>query len=195
MALISMRQMLDHAAEHGYGVPAFNVNNLEQMRAIMEEVKAGTKDKDTAGTELEALHEAMKADIDDLLTDEQKQKLEELQAEMKQKMEEARQAAHQAMVDALEMTSDQDAGLKTINEETNEAVKVYLQQAKDSELDRKEVHEGLKSIMADRNAKIEALFTEKQTEIIKIFTVLGMQYDRHCGNKGKDGKKGDGRKG
>ena len=28
MALISMRQMLDHAAEYGYGVPAFNVNNL-----------------------------------------------------------------------------------------------------------------------------------------------------------------------
>ena len=36
MALISMRQLLDDAAEHGYGVPAFNVNNLEQMRAIME---------------------------------------------------------------------------------------------------------------------------------------------------------------
>jgi len=36
MPLISMRQMLDHAAEQGYGVPAFNVNNLEQTRAIME---------------------------------------------------------------------------------------------------------------------------------------------------------------
>lgn len=36
MPLISMRQMLDHAAENSYGVPAFNVNNLEQMRAIME---------------------------------------------------------------------------------------------------------------------------------------------------------------
>ena len=36
MALISMRQLLDHAAENGYGVRAFNVNNLEQMRAIME---------------------------------------------------------------------------------------------------------------------------------------------------------------
>jgi fructose-bisphosphate aldolase, class II len=36
MALISLRQMLDHAAENNYGVPAFNVNNLEQMRAIME---------------------------------------------------------------------------------------------------------------------------------------------------------------
>jgi fructose-bisphosphate aldolase class II len=36
MALISLRQMLDHAAEHTYGVPAFNVNNLEQVQAIMQ---------------------------------------------------------------------------------------------------------------------------------------------------------------
>jgi fructose-bisphosphate aldolase, class II len=40
MAIVSMRQLLDHAAEHGYGVPAFNVNNLEQMRAIMEAADA-----------------------------------------------------------------------------------------------------------------------------------------------------------
>ena len=36
MALVSLRQLLDHAAEHGYGIPAFNVNNLEQVRAVME---------------------------------------------------------------------------------------------------------------------------------------------------------------
>ena len=36
MALISMRQLLDHAAENDYGVSAFNINNLERMRAIME---------------------------------------------------------------------------------------------------------------------------------------------------------------
>ncbi|MBT4494074.1 MAG: fructose-bisphosphate aldolase class II [Gammaproteobacteria bacterium] len=40
MALVSMRQLLDHAADHDYGVPAFNVNNLEQMRAIMEGAEA-----------------------------------------------------------------------------------------------------------------------------------------------------------
>ena len=33
--LVSMRQLLDHAAEHGYGIPAFNVNNLEQVQAVM----------------------------------------------------------------------------------------------------------------------------------------------------------------
>jgi len=36
MALITLKQLLDYAAENDFGVPAFNVNNLEQMRAIME---------------------------------------------------------------------------------------------------------------------------------------------------------------
>jgi len=36
MALISMRQLLDYAAEHSFGMPAFNVNNMEQVHAIMQ---------------------------------------------------------------------------------------------------------------------------------------------------------------
>lgn len=36
MAMISLRKLLNHAAEHGYGVPAFNVNNMEQIQAIMQ---------------------------------------------------------------------------------------------------------------------------------------------------------------
>lgn len=36
MSLVSLRQLLDHAGEHGYGFPAFNVNNLEQIQAVME---------------------------------------------------------------------------------------------------------------------------------------------------------------
>ena len=40
MALVSLRQVLDHAAENGYGVPAFNVNNLEQVQAIMQAAQA-----------------------------------------------------------------------------------------------------------------------------------------------------------
>jgi len=40
MARITLRQLLDHAAEHGYGVPAFNINNMEQGLAIMQAAKA-----------------------------------------------------------------------------------------------------------------------------------------------------------
>jgi fructose-bisphosphate aldolase class II len=40
MARITLRQLLDHAAEYGYGVPAFNINNMEQVLAIMEAASA-----------------------------------------------------------------------------------------------------------------------------------------------------------
>ncbi|MBU6459369.1 MAG: fructose-bisphosphate aldolase class II [Proteobacteria bacterium] len=36
MALVALRQLLDHAAENSYGLPAFNVNNMEQVHAIMQ---------------------------------------------------------------------------------------------------------------------------------------------------------------
>ena len=40
MARITLRQLLDHAAEHAYGLPAFNINNMEQALAIMEAADA-----------------------------------------------------------------------------------------------------------------------------------------------------------
>jgi fructose-bisphosphate aldolase, class II len=40
MPLVSMRQLLDHAAEEGYGLPAFNVNNMEQIKAITDAARA-----------------------------------------------------------------------------------------------------------------------------------------------------------
>ena len=40
MALISLRELLDHAAGHDYGVPAFNINNMEQLQAIMRAAQA-----------------------------------------------------------------------------------------------------------------------------------------------------------
>ena len=40
MALITLRQLLDHAAENSYGLPAFNVNNMEQVHAIMQAANA-----------------------------------------------------------------------------------------------------------------------------------------------------------
>ena len=40
MALITMRQLLDHAAENDYALPAFNVNNLEYVQAVMRAADA-----------------------------------------------------------------------------------------------------------------------------------------------------------
>ena len=49
MARITLRQLLDHAAEHGYGVPAFNINNMEQALAIMAAADATRRAGDHPG--------------------------------------------------------------------------------------------------------------------------------------------------
>ncbi|WP_347987322.1 class II fructose-bisphosphate aldolase [Methylomonas sp. AM2-LC] len=40
MALVSLRQLLDYAAEHSFGIPAFNISNMEQVQAIMQAADA-----------------------------------------------------------------------------------------------------------------------------------------------------------
>ena len=166
-----------------------------QMEEVMKKAKDGTIDRGAAKAELEALEAAMRAEIEALLTDEQRQKLEDMRADMKQKMEGMRQAAHDAMVSALEMTSDQGSGLEIINNESGEAQKALIEKAKAEDMSREDLKDALKQLIADRNSKIEALFSEKQIEIIKIYTALGMQYSKHCGDKrgDKDGKTGGSR--
>ena len=55
MARITLRQLLDHAAEHGYGVPAFNINNMEQGLAIMEAADSRRRAGDHPGQPRRAL--------------------------------------------------------------------------------------------------------------------------------------------
>ena len=150
-----------------------------KMRALQEQVKNGTLDKDAARAEFEALESAMQSEIEALLTDEQKQKLAEMKAQREEDRAKMAKAAHDAMVNALEMTADQESELETINNE---------------EMGKKDLHEALKQLIIDRNSKIEAMFDDKQLEIIKIYTALGMQYSKHCG-KDRDGKDDGGRKG
>jgi len=164
-----------------------------QMSAVMNKVKDGTLDRAAAKAELEALETAMHAEIDALLTDDQKAAIDAKLAEMQQKMDAMRQAAHDAMVGALEMTSEEEATLETINKESAEAQKALMEKAKAEEMNREDLKEALTQLIADRNSKIETLFNDKQVETIKIYTALGMQYSKHCDKKGDDkGNRGDG---
>lgn len=177
--------ILDEAQE--ISLKAIMDSYKTKMDEVMKKAKDGTLDRDSAKAELEALEVAMHTEIEALLTDEQKQKLEDLHLEMKQKMEEMRQAGHDAMVNALSMTSLQEDGLTSINKETNEAQKALMEKAKAEEMSRDDMHEALKALFAERNSKIDALFDDTQMEIIKIYTALVMQYSKHCGDRKKDG--------
>ena len=166
--------LLDEAQE--ISLKAIMESYKTKMDEVMKKAKDGTLDRDSAKAELEALEVAMHTEIEALLTDEQKQKIEDMHVEMKQKMEEMRQAGHDAMVNALSMTSLQEDGLTSINKETNEAQKALMEKAKAEEMSRNDMHEALKALFAERNSKIDALFDDTQMEIIKIYTALVMQY-------------------
>ena len=109
-------------------------NIMDSYRAKMEEVmsamKDGTKDESAGKAELEALELAMKNEIDSLLTDEQKDRIDRLQADMKQKRADVFQSERDAMVAALEMTADQQAGLEQINQKHEGALKAIFEEIK-----------------------------------------------------------------
>ena len=171
----------------------------QQMRSVMEQYKNGDIDDGAAKSQLQALDAAMNAEIKNLLTDEQQSEIEAKIAEMKQELAARKEAERQAMINATGMTNDQEASLLTINQEHEASVKALFETMKNSDskedYDRKAMHEALKALMVQRNAKIENLFDADQMEVIMLHTFAGMQYQKHCNkSRDKDGKKEGGDK-
>lgn len=163
-----------------------------QMDSVMRAMKDGTKDEATAKAEIEALELAMKNEINSLLTDEQKDRIDRSQADMKQKREDAMQAEYDAMVAALDMTMDQKASLDEINQKHEEAVKALFEEMKNGgdSVDRKDFEDRIKDLNIARNTELELLFSDKQLDVIKVHASLVMMFAKHCdGNK--DGRWGD----
>tara|TARA_B110000438_G_scaffold147476_1_gene142060 strand:- start:845 stop:1534 length:690 start_codon:yes stop_codon:yes gene_type:complete len=170
----------------------------EKFKAIHSQVKEGTLSKDDAKTQLEPLREAMKAEIDALLTDDQKALVEQNQADKKAKRQAYKDSTKAVKIDILDMTSDQVAIYESIKQETREAANALFVQSKNGEIDRESLRAALKNLFSSRNEKFEALFTARQLEIIKIHKALQLRMKKHKGQKGKKGggsKKRGGKKG
>ena len=169
----------------------------EKHKAIHSQVKDGTMSKDDAKIQLKPLREAMKAEIDALLTDDQKILVEQNQVDKKAKRQAYKDSSKAVKVDVLDMTSDQVATYELINEETRDASKTLFLQSKNGEIDRESFRAALKNLFSSRNEKLEALFTAGQLEIIKIHKALELRMQKHKGQKGKKSggsKKRGGRK-
>ena len=127
-----------------------------QMDEVLRAMKDGTKDEATAKAEIEALELAMKNEIDSLLTDEQKDRIDRLQADMKQKRDDAFQLERDAMVAALEMSADQEAGLAEINQKHSDALKALFEEMKNAgdSADRKDFEGRIKDLSVTRNNEL-----------------------------------------
>ena len=169
---------------------AIKVAYKERFKAIHEQVKDGTLSKEDAKAQKNALREALKAEIDVLLTDEQKAQLEQNKADRKEKRKAYRDSTKAVKVAVLGMTTDQLTAFDAAHQEARDAAKALFEKSKNGDIDKDTLREGLKNIFAAKNEKMLGIFDDSQIEIIKIHKALSLRKKKHKGKKGKKGKKG-----
>ena len=166
---------------------AIKVAYKERFKAIHEQVKDGTLSKEDAKAQKDALREALKAEIDVLLTDEQKAQLEQNKADRKEKRKAYRDSTKAVKVAVLGMTTDQLTAFDAAHQEARDAAKALFEKSKNGDIDKDTLREGLKNIFAAKNEKMLGIFDDSQIEIIKIHKALSLRKKKHKGKKGKKG--------
>ena len=173
---------------------AIKVAYKERFKAIHEQVKDGTLSKEDAKAQKDALREALKAEIDVLLTDEQKAQLEQNKADRKEKRKAYRDSTKAVKVAVLGMTTDQLTAFDAAHQEARDAARALFEKSKNGDIDKDTLREGLKNIFAAKNEKMLGIFDDSQLEIIKIHKALSLRMKKHKGKKGKKGGKRGGSK-
>ena len=172
---------------------AIKVAYKEKFKAIYEQVKDGTLSKEDAKAQKDALREALKAEIDALLTDEQKAQLEQNKADRKEKRKAYRDSTKAVKIAVLGMTTDQLTAFDAAHQEARDAAKALFEKSKNGDIDKDTLREGLKNIFAAKNEKMLGIFDDSQLEIIKIHKALSLRMKKHKGKKG--GKRGGSKRG
>ena len=168
---------------------AIKIAYKEKFKVINEQVKDGTLSKEDAKAQKNALKEAFKAEIDALLTDEQKAQLEQNKADRKEKRKAYRDSTKAVKIAVLGMTQDQVSAFDAANQEARDAAKALFEKSKNGDIDKDTLREGLKNIFAAKNEKMAGIFDDSQLEIIKIHKALSLRKKKHKGKKGKGGSK------
>ena len=167
----------------------------ERFKAIHEQVKDGSLSKEEARSQTDALKEAMQAEVDALLTEEQKAQVDQNKADRETERQAYKDSSKAVMVDVIGMTAEQVTAFDEANKEARDAAMALFEQAKNGDIDKDTLREGLKNIFATKNEKMETLFDDDQLEIIKIHKALELRMKKHRAQKGKKGGGRKGRKG
>ena len=167
----------------------------ERFKAIHEQVKDGSLSKEEARSQMDALKEAMQAEVDALLTEEQKAQIDQNKADRETERQAYKDSSKAVMVDVIGMTAEQVTAFDEANKEARDAAMALFEQAQNGDIDKDTLREGLKNIFATKNEKMETLFNDYQLEIIKIHKALELRMKKHRDQKGKKDGGRKGRKG
>lgn len=146
--------------------------------------------------QLDELHEQIKAEVEGVLTDEQKAQLEEMKAaaearraEREAQMQANREAAKAVMIEVLGLTNDQITALEELRESAEaerEAIKALIE----SGADRETVKAQAEAQREAHQAAMISVFTDTQYEIVRIHEAISMRFKAKKGQGGRSGGPG-----
>ncbi len=161
-----------------------------QFEALLEALRSESISRGEFHIQMQALQEAMRAEIEALLTDEQREALEARRAEREQAREEYRQQEQAAMEDALGLSADQITALANLMEQHQANREALREQFEAGDLTEEALHEALTALKAAQDEALQALLDETQYEIVQIHDALAHRAKRR-GGQGRRGPGGD----
>lgn len=172
----------------------------QERKALLTERRNGTIDAESFREQARALRDELKAAIDALLTDEQRQQLQEMREEWRENHdgpgphaagEAAREQIWSAIVDALGLDADQQIAVQGLFAAHRASVAALIEEARTNEVDREAIREALADLRESFLEELTTVLTEKQLEIVQIHHALVLRmkrmHARHGGPAGGPG--------
>lgn len=168
-------------------VEAIRATYREQIKAIRDGVDSGELTREQAREQVQAIHEAMRGEIDALLTEEQRQQIEAMRAEERQAEREARrEQARDVRNEVLGLTDEEAAAFDAIMEAFREAASALREEMIAAGATRDEIHAAVQELKDQREAELEALLDDVQFEIVQLHEAVRhrMRHHRAVGGGG-----------
>lgn len=178
-------------------IEAIRESFADQRETLIESFRNGDIERDAFHTQMQELHDAMKAEIEGVLTADQLAELEQLRAEREAEREaeraereaemEARRDSVQAVMTAvLGLTADQVTELDVLHADQQAAREALREQVEAGDLTREEAQAAMEALKADFDTALQSILTEEQYEIVQIHNALASRGGK--GNRGRGGQ-------
>lgn len=149
-----------------------------QVEALITAHRNGELTDEAFRTQMQALQEALRAEIDALLTDEQKAALEARRAEREAQITDYLGAVKAAMADALDLTAEQQASIEALCTAQQTAREELFESFQAGSLTAAELQTSLQALHAEETTTLQGLLNEQQYEIVEIHGALQARHFR-----------------
>ncbi len=182
--------------EQQEALKALREANHEKVQALVQARQDGTITPEAFREQMQRLREAMRAEMDALLTDEQKATLEQKREDAKTRLGEHKAATEEARAAALGLSTEQEAALEAMQEAHQAQMKALMEQVRAGDADRQAMRAQFQEMREAHKADRAAVLTPEQVEIVEIHHALmarlGAKHGQRPGFGGPGGPHGPG---